>query len=297
MSLLAVTPVTGISSSLAPPSDGEVLPPDSNLGTSFPHADGRDISETERRDETRLGRRGRGLDISAAPATYVLLAINCAVFVWMVYRGVPFETPTALDLIPFGANVTSLVQDHGQWYRLITAMFVHSGVIHLATNMWCLWNLGMLGEPLLGPLGLTAVYLLTGAAGNLLSMAVSVAKQTDSVGVGASGAVFGIAGILIVLLSNKKLPIPWVELKRLRRSVIQFAILNLIIGGATIFFGPIRIDNNAHIGGFVAGLAIGVPLVPRMTSGRHKYLLRQKITFAVSALVLSLFGYWIANLH
>jgi rhomboid protease GluP len=164
--------------------------------------------------------------------------------------------------------------------------------------MWCLWNLGMLGEPLLGPLGLTAVYVLTGVAGNLLSMAWSVWQRSlEQVGAGASGAVFGIAGILIVLLSNKRLPIPWSELQRLRRSVIQFAILNLVIGGATIFFDVIRIDNSAHVGGFLSGLAMGVPLVPRMTSGRQKYLLRQKITFAVSALALSLFGYWIVSLH
>jgi rhomboid protease GluP len=117
------------------------------------------------------------------------------------------------------------------------------------------------------------------------------------VGVGASGAVFGIAGILIVLLSNRKLPIPWEELRRLRRSVIQFAILNLVIGGATLFTRDfIRIDNGAHLGGFLSGLALGVPLVPRMTSGRERYLGRQKVTFALAALVLSLFGYWIANI-
>jgi len=179
----------------------------------------------------------------------------------------------------------------------VTAIFVHGGWIHLATNMWCLWNLGMLGEPLLGPFGLVAVYVLTGAAGNLLSMAWNVMRGYDEVGVGASGAVFGIAGILIVLLSNRKLPIPWEELRRLRRSVIQFAILNLIIGGATLFTRDfIRIDNGAHLGGFLSGLALGVPLVPRMTSGRERYLGRQKVTFALAALVLSLFGYWIANI-
>jgi rhomboid protease GluP len=242
--------------------------------------------------------RSRRLEIFGAPGTYLLVGINCAVFLWMVLHGVSVQSPTPNDLVRFGANNTGLVLNHGQWYRLLTATFVHVGWIHLATNMWCLWNLGLLGEPLLGPFGLVAVYLLTGAAGNLLSTAVNVIAHNDgSVGAGASGAVFGIAGILIVLLSNRRLPIPWEELRRLRRSVIQFAVLNLVIGGATIFFDVIRIDNMAHLGGFFSGLALGVPLAPRMTFGRQRYLGRQKLTFGVAALLLALFGYWIANLR
>jgi rhomboid protease GluP len=117
------------------------------------------------------------------------------------------------------------------------------------------------------------------------------------VGAGASGAVFGIAGILIVLLSNRKLPFPWEELRRLRSSVIKFAAINLVFGLSTmVVYVGIRIDNMAHIGGFVSGLALGVPLVPRMTAGRERYLNRQKVTFAVACFVLALFGYWIANL-
>jgi rhomboid protease GluP len=57
----------------------------------------------------------------------------------------------------------------------------------------------------------------------------------------------------------------------------------------------IHIDNFAHIGGFLSGLALGVPLIPRMTAGRQRYLARQKITFAAACLVLSLFGYFIAR--
>jgi len=242
--------------------------------------------------------RRRTRSILSAPGTYVLVGINCAVFLWMVLHGVSPSDPTIAQLKHFGAANAWLIL-HGQWYRLVTATFVHVGLIHIGTNMWCLWNLGLLGEPLLGPWGMIAVYILTGVAGNLLSLLVNILLHDYvSVGAGASGAVFGIAGILIVLLSNKKLPIPGFELDRLRRSVIQFAGLNLVIGLATAILPvAIRIDNSAHVGGFLSGLALGVPLVPRMTSGRARYLQRQKLTFAGAALFLSLFGYLLASLR
>ena len=245
-------------------------------------------------------------DPRSAPGTYLLLGINVAVYLWMVLHGVSATLPNNMQLQHFGANSADLVLIHGQWYRLLTATFVHIGIIHIAMNMWCLWNLGLLGEPLLGPLGIVAVYVLTGVAGNLLSVAWDVATANflhaplaavSSIGAGASGAVFGITGILIVLLSNRKLPIPWFELKRLRTSVVRFAAINLIIGASSIVLaGSVRIDNSAHIGGFLAGLALGPGLVPRMTSGRTRYLARQKVVFIIAALALSLFGYWIANM-
>ncbi len=238
---------------------------------------------------------------NSTSATYILLGINIAVYVWMILHGVSPSSPTPDDLIRYGANAPDLVLSYGQWYRLLTATFVHVGIVHLATNMWCLYNLGLLGEPLLGRWGLIATYLVTGIAGNLLSLTVSVlmflfTRRPDlSVGAGASGAVFGIAGILIVLLSNKKLPIPLGELQRLRRSVIQFAGLNLVIGLATVIVPLVRIDNMAHIGGFLSGLALGPPLVPRMTSGRRLYLARQKVTFGVAFFCLLLVAYWISK--
>src|ERR1700743_1868874 len=127
---------------------------------------------------------------ASAPATYTLVGINCAVYVAMVLRGVSPTMPTVLDLVHWGANFGGDVLA-GQWWRLLTAAFVHVGIVHLATNMWCLWNLGLLGEPLLGPWGVVAVYVLTGIAGNLLSTAV----HPQIVGAGASGAGFGIAGV------------------------------------------------------------------------------------------------------
>jgi rhomboid protease GluP len=270
--------------------EGEVMPPEYGDAPSPP------IPDYER-EVSRPNSREKGWNILRTPGTYFLLAINIAVFGWMVLSGVSPSDPTPNQLLHFGATSADLIL-HGQWYRLFTATFVHVGLIHIATNMWCLWNLGLLGEPLLGPFGLVAVYLITGVAGNLLSLAFNVTwHDYVSVGAGASGAVFGIAGILIVLLSNKKLPIPLVELKRLRRSVIQFAVLNLVIGLGTVFTNIIRIDNFAHVGGFLSGLALGVPLVPRMTSGRTRYLARQKWTFGAAAFLLILFGYFIAKLR
>jgi rhomboid protease GluP len=255
-------------------------------------------------EQARRRREYSVWDPRSAPGTYLLLAINIAVYLWMCLHGVSPTGPTENDLLHYGANVTWLVL-HGQWYRLLTATFVHVGFIHIACNMWCLWNLGILGEPLIGPYGMVAVYLLTGIAGNLLSMGYNVyydlwfrdPNSLFQIGAGASGAVFGIAGILIVLLSNRRLPFPWEELRRLRSSVVKFALINLVIGISTIVVNiGIRIDNSAHIGGFLSGLALGVPLVPRMTAGRERYLSRQKVTFAVACLVLALFGYAIANL-
>jgi rhomboid protease GluP len=190
---------------------------------------------------------------------------------------------------------------NGEWWRLVTSTFVHAGPLHIATNMWCLWNLGLLGEPLLGSFGTIAVYLLTGVAGNLLSIAVNPGAFGDSdglVGVGASGAVFGIAGVLILLLKSKLLPVPEFELKRLRRSVIYFAILNFVIGASTWFFpSPVRIDNMAHLGGFLSGLALGVPLVPKIGSVRQEFTRRQWIAFGGLAFFLALLAYGLFSFH
>ena len=260
------------------------------------------------------------------PATYLLIGINLLVFAvmfryspavqlirqhagWGILTA-PFDVDT---LLRFGGSDSGLILQQNQWWRLITATFVHVTILHLALNMWCLWNLGLFGEPLLGRPGLVAVYLLTGTAGMMLSLTWSVFSKTqqDTLVVGASGAVFGVAGILIVLLSNRKLAAPWKELRSLRRSVIWFAALNLAIGIVPQFlpaFSPSQlarlhldpdslphIDSTAHLGGFLSGLALGFPLFPRMTSGKSSYRARQGLVFAVAALLLCLFGYGLAQ--
>lgn len=230
-----------------------------------------------------------------APATYVLVAINCLVFLAMVFSHVSFLKPTVDDLMRWQANNATHVLYGGEWWRVVTAMFVHVGVLHLATNMWCLWNLGLLGEPLVGPFGVFAAYVLSGAAGNLLSIAYSLYFQQDSVGAGASGAVFGIAGVLIVLLKSPRLPIPPKERNGLRRYVIYFAVINFVIGFGTLAAGSVvKIDNMAHLGGFLGGIIFALPLVPLLGSPRPVFLMRRRIAVGMLTSVLVFFGYFLS---
>lgn len=263
----------------------EILPPGSLPDESYGY-------QQQRMGPPRPRKQRPGWMIS--PATYLLVAINIAVFVLMIFRGVSATAPNSLNLVHWGANFGLAVLLYGQWWRLVTATFVHAGVIHLATNMWCLWNLGLVGEPLLGTFGLLATYLLTGVMGNLLSVAVN----PSVVGVGASGAVFGLAGVLILLLGSPLLPVDRAEVKRLRRSVIYFAVLNFVIGiGTDVFHTSVQIDNMAHLGGFLCGLALGVPLVPRIGAPRSLWVRRQWIAFGGMLLLVLLGARFVASLR
>jgi rhomboid protease GluP len=231
-----------------------------------------------------------------APATYVLVGINCAVYLGMLLRGVSLMNPSAEQLFHWGATHPAAVLYGGEWYRVVSAMFVHVGLIHLLTNMWCLWNLGLLGEPLLGPFGIVAAYVLCGAAGNLLSVGVNMAQNHPSVvGAGASGAVFGLAGVLIVLLKSPRLPVAPGELNSLRRNVIYFAAINFIIGfGSSQVNLGVNIDNMAHLGGFLCGLLFALPLVPRVGSPRPLFLLRRRLAMGMVSAVLVFFGFFLS---
>jgi rhomboid protease GluP len=249
---------------------------------------------------------------SYAPATYLLVGINCLVFLAMTVHGVRPMSPTADQLMYFGADNAGSVLVNSEWVRIVTAMFVHVGILHLATNMWCLWNLGLLAEPLMGSAGLLEVYILTGAGGNLLSTFVNWwwcnadwVKFHDigvfPVGAGASGAVFGIAGALIILLKSHRLPVPPLELRKLRRSVIYFAVINLAIGfsisfGTMVAHSGLQIDNMAHLGGFSCGLLFAMPMQPRLGSPRDLFLFRRRIAVVLVVGILVLFGFYLAQL-
>jgi rhomboid protease GluP len=278
-----------------PEASPEILPPDAYAPPPHPEYQ---YAPPPQQPQRRLRPRW-----SVAPGTYVLLGINIGVYVLMVLGGVSPIRPTSESLMGWGANNAGNVLVYGEWWRLVTSMFVHGGLLHLGLNMWCLWNLGMLAEPLMGTFGVVAVYLLTGAAGNMLSTFFNWKDfsqyMTFPAGVGASGAIFGIAGALIVLLKSPRLPVPPEELKKIRRSVIYFAGINLFIG-FSLNFGSSRtgvaIDNWAHLGGCASGLLFAVPMVPRIGSPRKTFDMRLRIAIGMVAGILVLFGFFLAQL-
>jgi rhomboid protease GluP len=268
----------------------------------------RQLTDPEQRSESEERPDPDQRSWAYAPATYVLVAINCLVFVAMLLHHFSIWNPTPEQLLLFGANQPKAVLLGGKWQLVVTAMFVHVGIVHLATNMWCLWNLGLLGEPLIGPFGIFAAYILSGAAGNLLSICVNMFDYTSfpqssadlAVGAGASGAVFGLAGVLIVLLKSPRLKIDPKELKSLRRLVIYFAAANFFIGFggnrlSDYFDLGVQVDNMAHLGGFLGGILFALPLVPLIAASRQQFLFRRRVAVGLVTSVLVFFGVYLTS--
>jgi rhomboid protease GluP len=200
------------------------------------------------------------------PLTYTLLAINLLVFLAMLSQGAGLWHTTTGVQLAWGANFGPATQD-GQWWRLGTAMFIHFGLLHLGMNMWALRDVGRLVERLYGPWRFLALYLGAGVLGNLVSLVV---QGNQAVSSGASGAIFGLYGALLVFLWRERRLVDPHEFRWLFWAAIVFVALIFAMG---IWVVP-GIDNWAHAGGFAVGalLARGLakpwtPLSPRSAPG------------------------------
>ena len=107
---------------------------------------------------------------SSMAVTQGIFGINVAVFVAMTLAGVSLTEPTTAQLWHWGANYGPLTIG-GQWWRLLSCVFVHIAIIHIGFNMWCLWGLGKLAESVYGHWTFGAVYLITGVAASVTSLA------------------------------------------------------------------------------------------------------------------------------
>ena len=198
--------------------------------------------------------------VARAYVTWLLIAANVLVFVAMLASGAGLWHTASGVQLAWGANFGPATQD-GEWWRLGSAMFIHFGLLHLAFNMWALWDGGRLVERMYGHLRYLGLYLASGLAGNLLSLVV---QGNEAVSGGASGAIFGVYGALLACLWRERRTLHIEEFRWLFWGALAFSAVSIALG----FLIP-GIDNSAHIGGFVAGILLGIVLaLPLADAGR-----------------------------
>ena len=177
--------------------------------------------------------------------TYAIMVLNIVVFALMAFDGAGIFEPNGLVHIRWGSNFSPLTLS-GDWWRLLSATFIHFGIIHLAMNMYCLYTIGVYLEPMLGKVKYAAAYLCTGILASLVSLWWHTEPANSA---GASGAVFGLYGLFLALLTTDLIP------KSVRTSLLQsigiFIVFNLVYGMKG------GVDNAAHVGGLVSGFVIG----------------------------------------
>jgi rhomboid protease GluP len=225
-----------------------------------------------------IRRRSRGFQ--DVPVTSILIGLNVLVFVLMVVSGVSFTSPSLQQLVKWGADWGPYTLTKQPW-RLLTCTYVHIGILHIGLNMWCLWNLGALAERIFDRWTYVLGYTACGIAGSI----VGVWWHPMTVEAGASGAIFGIAGVLIAALYLGRLPVPPSALKSTLKSLVMFA-------GYNLFFGAVvpGISNAAHMGGLITGLGLGAVLAPRLTApADERNSWRRLIFIAAAALLTALF--------
>jgi membrane associated rhomboid family serine protease len=183
--------------------------------------------------------------------TPILIYINLLVYILMVVLGLGFISFKGPDLLNWGANFRPLTTT-GEWWRLLTSVFLHGGLMHLLANMYGLLFVGIFLEPLLGKTKFAFVYLLTGLVASL----ASIGWYEATISVGASGAIFGLYGFFLAALLLKVFPPDFG--KAFLTSTLIFVGFNLLMG----FTGST--DNAAHIGGLLSGFVLGLFMAGRL---------------------------------
>lgn len=177
--------------------------------------------------------------------TFILVGINILVYLITECIGSSYDTDFMLKM---GASYEPLILEQHQYYRLVTHFFLHFGFEHLANNMFSLLVMGYTLEQVMGPLRYMMLYFLSGILAGLTSIVYNVYISGEyAVSCGASGAVYGLLGALLVLL--------FFGSRTRRTSEIPRYLLYI---GLSIYSGmqDPSIDNAAHVGGFVAGALI-----------------------------------------
>lgn len=211
--------------------------------------------------------------------TMTIIGINVAVYLAMILRGVSPTYPTDQDIVNWGANFAPYTFGRAEYWRVLTSVFLHIGILHLLVNMWSLWNIGRLVEQIYDKGTYLGTYLLCGVGASI----AATWYQPLAPSAGASGAIFGMVGFLIATFWMGDLPIPRERTQAMTRSLVTVAIVNLLFGAAVA-----GISNSAHVGGLLTGLVLG-GLMSRGLASRDSAKWRWLILLVAAVAVTILF--------
>jgi rhomboid protease GluP len=193
------------------------------------------------------------------PISYALMAVNLMLFVVVALSGNQWFKISPQLLISFGGNYSPYTTE-GEWWRMVAAIFLHGGIIHLAFNLYALYSFGRIAERLYGAWTFSAIYLLSGIAGSTGTL-----LRKPVVGVGASGAIFGVIGALLAFLFIDRIFLKVSVRRQLQKNFAIFSCYALFYG-----LGKAGIDNAAHLGGFLCGLVLGFSIGEPMHACKNK---------------------------
>lgn len=192
--------------------------------------------------------------------TYILIFINILFYVLSIISN-SFYNSMVL-------NPSKIL--NGEYYRLLSCIFMHGGIIHLLCNMYCLYVIGLQVESFFGKIKYIVIYLLSGIIGSLMSLSI-----TNSISLGASGAIFGLLGSILYFGYHYRVYLS----QAIKSQIIPIIVLNLFLG-----FMLNGVDNAAHIGGLIGGV-----LVSMMAGVKYKSSTMEKVNGLILTIIFTLF--------
>lgn len=192
--------------------------------------------------------------------TYILIFINILFYVFSIISN-SFYNSMVL-------NPSKIL--NGEYYRLLSCIFMHGGIIHLLCNMYCLYVIGPQVESFFGKIKYIVIYLLSGIIGSLMSLSI-----TNSISLGASGAIFGLLGSILYFGYHYRVYLS----QAIKSQIIPIIVLNLFLG-----FMLNGVDNAAHIGGLIGGV-----LVSMMAGVKYKSSTMEKVNGLILTIIFTLF--------
>jgi|SRR5271156_4233155 len=236
------------------------------------------------------GRGVSGFFGGNAPATTVLLIVNFLMFavtlVSSMEKGSGFSLFAGMNgevLYRLGAIYPPAIFERNQWFRLVTAMFLHGSILHIGFNMWVLWDVGVVIEEVYGSARYLFLYTVTGIAGYILS------ALRGNFSVGASGAIMGMIGVMLAITTKRG-----GEAMKAQRSRLIFFIVIIFAQG---MIPGLNVDNWAHFGGLAAGFALGRVFADRQPAPGNEMKRAYALGWLAAIIIIMSFAFMILHVR